>query len=122
MSQQELTQNPITPETCFVPKTHEGKGRRTAVKPGPTAARFLHYGRITLGAGDAPEKFSNNDHETGLICLNGQRERHNRWLRRISWTNTMRFMCRAIRRSKLRPAVMVAIWLKSQRRLQSVIQ
>ena len=67
----ELKQNPITPETCFVPKTHEGKGRRTAVRPGPTAARFLHYGRITLAAGDPAEKFSNENHETGLICLNG---------------------------------------------------
>src|SRR5215216_2944719 len=69
---QEVTQNPITPETCFVPKTHEGKGRRTAVAPGTTAARFLHYGRITLGAGDPPLKFNNNDHEVGLICLNGK--------------------------------------------------
>ncbi|HET7113971.1 MAG TPA: 5-deoxy-glucuronate isomerase [Pyrinomonadaceae bacterium] len=67
----ELKQNAITPETCFVPKTHEGKGRRTAVAPGATAARYLHYGRITLDAGDAAEKFSNNDHETGLICLKG---------------------------------------------------
>jgi 5-deoxy-glucuronate isomerase len=66
----ELKQNPIKAETCFVPKTHEGHGRRTAVAPGPTAARFLHYGRITLGAGEAIE-FSNNDHETGLICLKG---------------------------------------------------
>ena len=70
-TQEVITQNPITPETCFVPKTHEGKGRRTAVKPGATAARYLHYGRITIAAGDTAEKFSNNDHETGLICLNG---------------------------------------------------
>ena len=68
---QEVAQNPITPETCFVPKTHEGKGRRTAVAPGTTAARYLHYGRITLGAGDAPIKFNSKDHEVGLICLNG---------------------------------------------------
>ena len=67
----ELKQNPITPETCFVPQTHEGKGRRTAVKPGDTAARYLHYGRVTLDAGDAPEKFSSKDHEIGLICLKG---------------------------------------------------
>jgi 5-deoxy-glucuronate isomerase len=70
--EQEVIQNPITPETCFVPKTHEGRGRRTAVAPGTTASRFLHYGRITLAAGDEPVKFNNNDHETGLICLNGQ--------------------------------------------------
>jgi len=69
---EELRQNPITPETCFVPKTHEGKGRRTAVKPGPTAARYLHYGRITLGAQDAPIKFNSEDHEIGLICLKGK--------------------------------------------------
>jgi len=68
---QEIAQNPITPETCFVPQTHKGKGRRTAVAPGTTAARYLHYGRITLSGGDAPEKFNSNDHEIGLICLNG---------------------------------------------------
>lgn len=66
----EVSQNPITPETCFVPRTHEGHGRRTAVAPGDTAARFLHYGRITLDAGEAIE-FATNDHETGLICLKG---------------------------------------------------
>jgi len=69
---QEVNQNPITAETCFVPKTHEGKGRRTAVRPGATAARYLHYGRITLAAGDPPLQFNSNDHEIGLICLNGK--------------------------------------------------
>ena len=69
---QEVAQNPITAETCFVPKTHEGKGRRTSVAPGATASRFLHYGRITLAAGDPPLQFNNNDHEVGLICLNGK--------------------------------------------------
>ena len=68
---EEIALNNITPETCFVPATHKGKGRRTAVAPGATAARYLHYGRITLGADDAPISFQNNDHETGLICLNG---------------------------------------------------
>jgi 5-deoxy-glucuronate isomerase len=69
---QGVAQNPITAETCFVPKTHEGKGRRTSVAPGATASRFLHYGRITLAAGDPPLQFNNNDHEAGLICLNGK--------------------------------------------------
>jgi len=69
---EEVIQNPITAETCFVPKTHEGKGRRTAVAPGTTAARFLHYGRITLLAGDSPLQFNSHDHEVGLICLNGK--------------------------------------------------
>ena len=61
----------ITPETCYVPATHKGKGRRTAVRPGATAARYLHYGRVTLAGGDAPLAFDNNDHETGLVCLKG---------------------------------------------------
>lgn len=69
---EEVAQNPITAETCFVPKTHEGKGRRTAVAPGATASRFLHYGRITLSAGDPPLQFNSDDHEIGLICLNGK--------------------------------------------------
>ena len=68
---QELALSNITRETCFVPGTHKGKGRRSAVAPGATAARYLHYGRITLGADDAPLTFQNNDHETGLVCLNG---------------------------------------------------
>jgi 5-deoxy-glucuronate isomerase len=68
---EEVRQNPITPETCFVPKTHEGRGRRTAVAPGRTAARYLHYGRITLDAGDSPVRFNTENHEAGLIALNG---------------------------------------------------
>jgi len=68
---QEIQQNPITKETCFVPQTHLGKGRRTAVAPGSTAARYLHYGRITLSAADEPEKFNSEDHEIALICLKG---------------------------------------------------
>jgi 5-deoxy-glucuronate isomerase len=68
---EEITTAEITRETCFVPATHKGKGRRNAVAPGATAARYLHYGRITLDANDAPLSFNNNDHEIGLICLNG---------------------------------------------------
>jgi 5-deoxy-glucuronate isomerase len=68
---EELKLNPITRETCFVPATHKGKGRRAAVSPKATAARFLHYYRITLDAGDAPLRFDNLEHETGLVCLNG---------------------------------------------------
>ena len=65
---EEVRQNPITAETCFVPKTHEGRGRRTAVSPGRTASRYLHYGRITLDAGDAPVRFNSKNHEVGLIA------------------------------------------------------
>jgi 5-deoxy-glucuronate isomerase len=67
----ELTPNEIEQETCFVPDTHKGKGRRISVTPGKTAARFLHYGRITLDAADAPLGFNSQDHETALICLKG---------------------------------------------------
>jgi 5-deoxy-glucuronate isomerase len=70
MSEQ-LTTAEITRETCFVPATHQGKGRRSAVAPGATAARYLHYGRITLGADDPELTFDNGDHESGLVCLAG---------------------------------------------------
>jgi 5-deoxy-glucuronate isomerase len=32
---------------------------------------WLHYGRIILGAGDAPLPFNTAEQETGLICLKG---------------------------------------------------
>src|SRR5258705_2700374 len=67
----QLTTAEIKRETCFVPATHKGKGRRTAVAPGTSAARYLHYGRITLGAIDAPITCENHEHETGLVCLAG---------------------------------------------------
>lgn len=67
----QLTTAEIKRETCFVPATHKGKGRRTAVAPGTSASRYLHYGRITLGAIDPPITFENHDHETGLVCLAG---------------------------------------------------
>ncbi|MEK6336228.1 MAG: 5-deoxy-glucuronate isomerase [Acidobacteriota bacterium] len=71
---EELKLNPISSETCFVSATNLGKGRRAAVVPGQTAARYLHYGRITIDAGEPPIVFENLEHETGLICLNGEAE------------------------------------------------
>ena len=70
----QLTAAEIKRETCFVPATHKGKGRRTAVAPGSSAARYLHYGRITLDALDGALTFENDDHETGLVCLGGAAE------------------------------------------------
>src|SRR5882762_8626766 len=67
----QVTTAEIKRETCFVPATHIGKGRRSAVAPGTSAARYLHYGRITLDRLDAPLTFENDDHETGLVCLGG---------------------------------------------------
>ncbi len=72
--QAEATQTQITKETCYVPATHAGRGRRTAVAPGQTAARYLHYGRITLDVSDKALAFENGTHETGLVCLNGAAE------------------------------------------------
>lgn len=69
---EEFMLKPITPETCFVPATHQGTGRRIAIAPHNTAARFLHYGRITLAAGDEAISFENDTHETGLVCLKGK--------------------------------------------------
>ncbi len=71
---EDIKLNSISAETCFIPATNQGKGRRRAVAPGTTGARYLHYGRITMDAGDAPIEFDNGDHETGLICLNGEAE------------------------------------------------
>ena len=59
---EEVQLNTISKETCFVAGTNQGKGRRTSVAPGQTAARYLHYGRITIDAGHAPIAFENNDH------------------------------------------------------------
>ncbi len=70
MSEQ-LTTAEINRETCYIPATHEGTGRRISVTPETTAARYLHYGRITLAAADAPLTFENETHETGLVCLSG---------------------------------------------------
>ena len=61
----------ITTESCIVRNTASGKGRTTAVEPGRTAARHLHYGRIILSEGDAPLRFETKDRETSLIGLKG---------------------------------------------------
>jgi 5-deoxy-glucuronate isomerase len=61
----------LAPETCIVRDTAARKGRTQSVAPGRTSARYLHYGRIILDAGDAPLEFSTGDRETGLVCLGG---------------------------------------------------
>jgi 5-deoxy-glucuronate isomerase len=59
----------IDAQTCVVRDTASQRGRHISVKPGTTAARHLHYGRIVLG----PEsvEFSTEDRETAFICLKG---------------------------------------------------
>src|SRR5262245_43871938 len=61
----------ITAGTCIVRDTASKKGRTHAVMPGTTASRHLRYGRVILGAGDAPLGFASGDHEIGLVCLKG---------------------------------------------------
>jgi len=61
----------ITADSCIVRNTASSTGRTTAVEPGKTAARYLHYGRIILNAGDSPIRFDTNDRETSLIGMKG---------------------------------------------------
>jgi 5-deoxy-glucuronate isomerase len=60
----------IDERTCVVRDTANHRGRRISVKPGDTAARHLHYGRIVLD-GDSVT-FSTEERETGLIGLHGK--------------------------------------------------
>lgn len=60
---------PIDAQTCVVRDTAKHRGRRVSVKPGITAARHLHYGRIVLD--DEPITFSTEERETAFICLKG---------------------------------------------------
>lgn len=61
----------IDPSSCVVRNTASAKGRTLALVPGATPARYLHYGRIILDAGDRPLRFEANDRETALIALGG---------------------------------------------------
>jgi len=58
--------NPIDPKTCIVRSTRPARGRHLSVTPQSTAARHLHYGRIT---GEEDVKFSTGNRETALVCL-----------------------------------------------------
>jgi 5-deoxy-glucuronate isomerase len=62
---------PIQPRTCVVRDTGSRRGRHITVDPLSTAARYLHFGRIVLGGGDAPIAFSTGERETAFICLAG---------------------------------------------------
>lgn len=67
----EAAPNAITPSTCVVRRTASRKGRHWAVRPGPTASRHLHYGRIVLDGGAAPLHIDGGVMETGLIAVRG---------------------------------------------------
>jgi 5-deoxy-glucuronate isomerase len=63
--------HPISVSGCVIRGTDSQKGRKRWLAPGESAVQHLHYGRIILDSGDAPIRFSNANHETGLICLTG---------------------------------------------------
>jgi 5-deoxy-glucuronate isomerase len=65
------TDLPLTVDRCVVRNTAGRNGRTRSVSPDGTSARHLHYGRIILGAGDAPLAFDTGEHETGFIALKG---------------------------------------------------
>jgi len=60
---------PIDAATCVVRDTASRRGRHISVKPGTTAARHLHFGRIVLEGESLT--FDTEDRETALICLKG---------------------------------------------------
>ena len=66
-----MTTQAIAPESCIIRDTAATKGRTRSIAPGTSAARYLHYGRIILDAGEAPLAFDTGGMETGFICLNG---------------------------------------------------
>ena len=72
MEEAQVTLEPISPGTCVVRNTAARKGRAWALKPGPTASRHLHYGRVILGSSAAPVSFTTGDLETAFIALGGQ--------------------------------------------------
>jgi 5-deoxy-glucuronate isomerase len=53
-------------------RTNAHSGRKLAITPANSAMRELSYGRIVLGAGDAPVTFETGGDEVALIGLGGQ--------------------------------------------------
>src|SRR5512134_3424680 len=66
-----MTCDRIAPRACVVRNTAAVKGRTRSVTPGETPTRYLHYGRIILGAGE-PLAFGTGALETAFICLGGR--------------------------------------------------
>jgi 5-deoxy-glucuronate isomerase len=64
----------LTLERCVVRGTNRGRGRRLALSPATSAARQLHYGRVTLDPKDPPLRFETNERETGFVSLGGRAE------------------------------------------------
>jgi len=65
---------PTTPatDTMVVRKTNQHVGRHISVTPSNSTNRHLSYGRIILNGSEPSVRFSNDDQETGLVCLSGE--------------------------------------------------
>ena len=63
-----MTTHAITDGTCIVRNTGGQKGPHAgdSARAAAAASRHLHYGRIILDAGDAPERIETGGNETGL--------------------------------------------------------
>ena len=55
-------------------KTNTQFGRHISVSPGNSTMRHLAYGRIILNASTPAVSFSNDGHETVMVCLSGSAE------------------------------------------------
>jgi len=64
----------LTMERCVVRGTNRGNGRRLALSPATSAARQLHYGRVTLAPKEPPLRFDTGERETGFVSLRGSAE------------------------------------------------
>lgn len=63
---------PISDRTCIVRNTGATRGRTRSIEPGTAAVKHLRYGRIVLGAADAPVEVPAGEVETALIALGGE--------------------------------------------------
>src|SRR5947207_1343849 len=66
------TESAAASENMVVRKTNSQIGRHLAITPKNSTMRNLSYGRIVLNASEPRVSFSNQEQETGLICLSGK--------------------------------------------------
>src|SRR5260370_13025235 len=66
------TQTQAAFEKMIFRKTNARTGRYLSVTPQNSTMRHLAYGRVILNSSQPSVSFSNEDRETGLICLWGK--------------------------------------------------
>jgi 5-deoxy-glucuronate isomerase len=70
-----MSQQPQVPfERMVFRKTNSRLGRHISVSPDNSTMKHLAYGRIILNASTPQVSFSDDAHETGLVCLSGTAE------------------------------------------------